>query len=55
MDNLLEIKSYKTVKDNNLKNEDKIVVLDDDPNDYGYNNANNYNYSQYYYNNNNYY
>jgi ubiquitin carboxyl-terminal hydrolase 36/42 len=49
VDNLLEIKSYKTVKDNNLKNEDKIVVLDDDPNDYGYNNANNYNYFQYYY------
>ena len=48
-ENLSEIKSHKTVKDNNLKNEDKILVLDDDPNDYGYNNANNYNYSQYYY------
>ena len=31
---LLEIKSSKTVKDNNLKNENKIIVLDDDPNEY---------------------
>ena len=30
-DILLAIKSSKTVKDNNLKNENKIIVLDDDP------------------------
>ena len=48
-DNLLEIKSSKTVKDNNLKNENKIVVLDEDPYDYGDNNINDNNYSQYYY------
>jgi len=29
-DNLIEIKSSITVKDNNLKNENKIIVLDDD-------------------------
>jgi len=48
--NLLEIKSSKTVKDNNLKNENKIIVLDDDPNVYDDNNDNDY--YQYYYNNN---
>jgi len=50
-EHLSEIKSYKTVKDNNLKNENKIIVLDEDANDYDDNNNNDYNYDQqqYYY------
>ena len=48
-DNLLEIKSSKTVKDNNLKDENKIEILDDDPYDSGGNNTNDFRYSQYYY------
>jgi uncharacterized protein YcgL (UPF0745 family) len=48
-ENLSEIKSHKTVKDNNLKNANKIVVLDEDPNNYDDNNDNDYNNAQYYY------
>ena len=51
--NLSEIKSSKTVRENNLKNENKIIVLDDDKNDYGYNNENDNDYTiyQYYFSN----
>ena len=54
-DNLSEIKFSKTVKDNNLKNQNKIIVLDEDVNAYGNDNDNDNDndddYYQYYYNN----